>query len=103
METPPGNPVYLGDELGATGYCLAGAESFVINSDEVLEERLADALARAPLILLGATVAQRLAAERLQALLRGMRPLVVVVPDFSSRAAPPDLAGWLRGQLGMNP
>jgi vacuolar-type H+-ATPase subunit F/Vma7 len=103
MDSLQGNPVYLGDELGATGYRLAGAESFVISSDDELEARLASALAHAPLVLLGAAVAQRLPAERLQSLLRGTRPLVTVVPDFSSRALPPDLSGWLRGQLGMNP
>lgn len=102
MDSLQGNPVYLGDELGATGYRLAGAECFVISSDDELEARLASALTHAPLVLLGAAVAQHLPAERLQSLLRGTHPLVTVVPDFSSRAVPPDLSGWLRGQLGMN-
>lgn len=96
-------PVYLGDELGATGYRLAGAEACVVESDTDLEKRLAAIREDTPLVLLGAGLAQRLPAARLQALLRGTRPLVVVVPDLAGSAAPPDLAGWLRGQLGMNP
>ena len=101
MSQATASPVYLGDELGATGYRLAGAESFVVASHDELEERLAAVLDGAPLILLGAGAAQWLPTARLQALLRGLRPLVVVVPDFTGNAAPPDLADWLRSQLGM--
>lgn len=101
MNQASARPVYLGDELGATGYRLAGAETFVVDSQEALEAQLGVALEQAPLVLLGAGAAQWLPSARLQALLRGLRPLVVVVPDFAGGTAPPDLAGWLRGQLGM--
>ncbi|HEY9198555.1 MAG TPA: hypothetical protein VIR60_04245, partial [Gammaproteobacteria bacterium] len=66
-----------------------------------LEELIEDAVARSPLVLLGASAAAALPPERLHTLLRALKPRVVVVPDIGGTAAPPDLAGWLRGQLGM--
>jgi vacuolar-type H+-ATPase subunit F/Vma7 len=94
-------PVYIGDELSATGYRLAGAQTFVADSAVNLEELIEEAVARSPLVLLGAGAAAALPAERLHALLRALKPRVVVVPDIGGAATPPDLAGWLRGQLGM--
>ena len=101
MAAPDARPIYIGDELGATGYQLAGAEVQVVNDRDALGTHLDAALERAELILLGAGVAQWLSQPELQALLRRTRPLVVVVPDFSSDAQPADLSTWLRGQLGM--
>jgi vacuolar-type H+-ATPase subunit F/Vma7 len=101
MDAAMDSPVYIGEELGATGYRLAGAQTFVCADGDSVEELLENALARAPLLLLGAGVANRLPAARLHALLRSSRPLVVVVPDFGTGAEPPDLTSWLRGQLGM--
>lgn len=94
-------PVYIGDELSATGYRLAGAQTFVADSAVNLEELIEEAVARSPLVLLGASVAAGLPPEHLHALLRVLKPRVVVVPDIGGVIAPPDLAGWLRGQLGM--
>lgn len=94
-------PVYIGDELSATGYRLAGAQTFVADSAINIEELIEDAVARSPLVLLGARVAASLPPERLHTLLRALKPRVVVVPDIGSTTAPPDLAAWLRGQLGM--
>jgi vacuolar-type H+-ATPase subunit F/Vma7 len=101
MDAAQERPVYIGAELGATGYRLAGARTFVCADGDDLDTPLQDALARAPLVLLGTSVANRLPEARLRTLLRSSRPLVVVVPDFGTTAVPPDLAGWLRGQLGM--
>lgn len=101
MDMAPDSPVYIGEELGATGYHLAGARTLVCNAGDAIDELLDNALSVAPLVLLGAGVANRLPAARLHTLLRSSQPLVVVVPEFGSAVAPPDLAGWLRGQLGM--
>lgn len=94
-------PVYIGEELSAAGYRLAGAETVVADSAINVEELIEDAVARRPLVLLGAGVAAGLPPERLHALLRALKPRVVVVPDIAGTAAPPDLTSWLRGQLGM--
>jgi len=94
-------PVYIGEELSATGYRLAGAETFVANGTAEVEILLADAMARSPLVLLGAAAAAALPPARLHALLRGLRPQVVVVPDIGDPTPPPDLSAWLRGRLGM--
>lgn len=94
-------PVYIGDELGAIGYRLAGAETFVAEHAVNLEELIEAAVAHSPLVLLGATAAESLPPEHLHRLLRALKPRVVVVPDIGGVTAPPDLASWLRGQLGM--
>jgi vacuolar-type H+-ATPase subunit F/Vma7 len=101
MDNTQHSPVYIGDELGATGYRLAGALGFVCADGDDLDALLDKALASAPLVLLASGAASRLPAARLHTLLRNSQPLVIVVPDFGSTTAPPDLAGWLRGQLGM--
>lgn len=95
-------PVYIGDELSATGYRLAGAQAFVADSAINVEELIEDAVTRSPLVLLGAGVASSLSPERLHTLLRALKPRVVVVPDIGGASTPPDLAAWLRGQLGMS-
>lgn len=94
-------PVYIGEELSATGYRLAGADTFVATGAAEVEALVEDALARSPLVLLGAAAAAALPPARLHALLRGIRPRVVVVPDIGDPTPPPDLSSWLRGQLGM--
>lgn len=94
-------PVYIGEELSAAGYHLAGAETFVAEGADAIESLLRDAVARSPLVLLGAAAAAALPPQRLHTLLRTLEPRVVVVPDIGATVAPPDLAGWLRAQLGM--
>lgn len=93
---------YIGDELSATGYRLAGVQTFVSNAVADMDELLESALQQTSLLLLGASVAASLPPKQLHDLLRSLRPLVVVVPDIQDEQTPPDLAGWLRGQLGMN-
>lgn len=95
-------PIYIGDELNATGYRLAGAEVIVGDAAGDLETLIEDAARRTSLLLLGAGVAAALPPKRLHDLLRSLDPSVAVVPDIHGETAPPDLAGWLRGQLGMN-
>ena len=94
-------PVYIGDELDATGYRLAGAQSYVGDAIEDIDALLDTLMRETPLLLLGAGFAATLAPKRLHDLLRSLQPLVVVVPDIQG-TAPPDIGGWLRGQLGMN-
>ena len=94
------SPVYLGDEVSAAGYRLAGA---IVRSPAAGEElaSLAWARASAPLVLLSAAVAAGIAEAPLRAALSAPKPLVLIVPDLQGEVALPDLAARLRGQLGL--
>jgi vacuolar-type H+-ATPase subunit F/Vma7 len=93
-------PVYLGDEVSAAGYRLAGA---LVRTPAAGEETaaLAWARARAPLVLVSATVAAAIGERALRAALSALAPLVLVVPDLHGEVPLPDLAARLRGQLGL--
>ena len=93
-------PVYLGDELGAAGYRLAGAEvDCPARGGETAA--LARARARAPLVLLSAAVAAGIAEAELRRALAAPAPLVLIVPDLHGEVPLPDLAARLRAQLGF--
>ncbi|MGZ5132497.1 MAG: hypothetical protein ACXWCV_14390 [Caldimonas sp.] len=93
-------PAYLGDEVSAAGYRLAGA---LVRTPRAGEEAaaLAWACARAPLVLVSAPVAAAIAEKVLRAALSALAPLVLIVPDLHGDVPLPDLASRLRGQLGL--
>jgi vacuolar-type H+-ATPase subunit F/Vma7 len=95
-----GAPVFLGDEAAAAGWRLAGIEARVPAPGSE-EDALADAIAGAPLVLLSADLASRLPPAALQAGLRLLSPLVVVVPDLRGRVPLPDVSARMRRQLGI--
>ena len=94
-------PLFIGDELTAAGYRLAGAR-IRVTGDEDPAELLAWGRDQSPLVMVGADLAGRLPPETLEAALRSVTPLVVVVPDAGGAARPRDLAGWMREQLGVS-
>ncbi len=93
-------PVYLGDEVSAAGYRLAGA---LVRTPHAGEEVAALAWARsqAPLVLLSSAVAAGIGDAVLRAALSTLAPLVLIVPDSQGDVPLPDLAARLRGQLGL--
>ena len=93
-------PAYLGDEVSAVGYRLAGA---LVRTPAAGEETaaLAWARARAPLVLVSTTVAAAIGERALRAALSALAPLVLVVPDLHGQVPLPELAARLRGQLGL--
>ena len=93
-------PVYIGDAVSAAGYRLAGLRVLVPDTDELLKE-IEQACTDAPLVLLGADLAEQLPVMALDRLLTSVTPAVVVVPDVRGQAEPPDLANRLRQQLGV--
>ena len=93
-------PVYIGDEVSASGYRLAGLEVFIPGRDDLVTGINA-VCERAPLVLLNAAVASELPAVQLESLLARVTPPVIVVPDVRGQARPPDLATRLRRQLGV--
>jgi vacuolar-type H+-ATPase subunit F/Vma7 len=93
-------PVYIGDEVSAAGYRLAGLDVRVPRTDE-LRATLRQACEEAPLVLISAELAQRLPAAELDVCLADITPPVVIVPDVHGGTGMPDLATRLRAQLGV--
>lgn len=92
--------VYLGDEVSAAGYRLAGATT---HSPRAGEEAAAlrQACTEAPLVLVSAAVAAALGEAAMRMPLTALQPLLLVVPDLVGGQPAPDLAARLRGQLGL--
>jgi vacuolar-type H+-ATPase subunit F/Vma7 len=93
-------PVYLGDEVSAAGYRLAGALVRIPRAGEEAAA-LAWALTQAPLVLLTTAVAAGIGAADLRRALSALAPLVLIVPDLQNQVPTPDLAARLRTQLGL--
>jgi vacuolar-type H+-ATPase subunit F/Vma7 len=93
-------PIYLGDEVSAAGYRLAGAQVRVPEPG-ASSAALARALADAPLVLLSAAVAARIGDSALRSALAATAPLVLVVPDTLGTTRMPDVAARMRAQLGL--
>lgn len=93
-------PVYIGDEVSASGYRLAGLRVRVPAAQQLLAT-LTAACKDAPLVLISASVAQQLPAAQLEQLLASLAPPVVVVPDLRAHNRLADLSVRLRQQLGV--
>jgi vacuolar-type H+-ATPase subunit F/Vma7 len=93
-------PVYIGDEVSAAGYRLAGAIVRTPRAGEAAAA-LAWARAQAPLVLVSAPVAAAVPDIALRAAVSALAPLVLIVPDLHGKVPLPDLAARLRAQLGL--
>jgi vacuolar-type H+-ATPase subunit F/Vma7 len=93
-------PIYLGDEVGAAGYRLAGARVRTPPRGEA-RAALERALSEAPLVLVSATVAAGIGEPILRLALAATAPLVLVVPDVNGTTPLPDVAVRMREQLGL--
>ena len=93
-------PVYVGDEVSAAGFRLAGARIRV--PDEGGEAAaLSDARAEAPLVLVSSAVAARIPEGDMAKAVAALAPLTLIVPDLAGAVPVPDIAAKLRRQLGM--
>jgi vacuolar-type H+-ATPase subunit F/Vma7 len=93
-------PVFIGDEVSAQGYRLAGLEVLVPETDD-LPALIRRACEAAPLVLIDAALAERIPAAVLDALLSAPSPPVVVAPAVRGTALLPDIGSRLRRQLGV--
>jgi hypothetical protein len=93
-------PYYLGDEISAAGYRLAGAQVAVPAPGEE-SAAFAAARAAAPLVLVSAAVAARIPGREMRGALTALSPLTLIVPDLAGIVAVPDVASRLRRQLGL--
>jgi vacuolar-type H+-ATPase subunit F/Vma7 len=92
--------VFIGDELSAAGFRLAGARTLVA-APGTEAETFDAAHADAALILITAEVAACLPPALLARARAAGSPLLLVMADVRGRAAAPDLVRLVRGQLGI--
>lgn len=93
---------YVGDEISAAGFRLAGAK-ILVPSEGVETDALATACAEAKLVLVSAAIAARVDGAALARSLATLSPLTLLVPDPAGKAPLPDIAARLRRQLGLEP
>lgn len=91
---------FIGDELTATGFRLAGARVWIV-PPEVAAEALRAAREDASLVLIAPAHARQVPGDELEAALRSFDPLTLVVDDVLERDVPPDLEQAMRGALGV--
>ena len=91
---------FLGDELSALGFRLAGVDCYCPAPGETLDlfQRLR---AEVVLLLVTAEMAADLPAEELHRAQAATRPLVLVIADVQGRVPAPDRAAAVRRQLGL--
>jgi vacuolar-type H+-ATPase subunit F/Vma7 len=92
--------VFIGDEVSAAGYRLAGFRTQVPRPGAETAAVEA-ACAGADLVLVTAEVAEQVPAERLTAHFAALRPLFLVVTDARGRVPAPDISARLRRQVGV--
>ena len=93
-------PIYLGNDVSAAGYRLAGARVRTSAAGDA-RAALTQALVDAPLVLVSAALATDIGEAALLPALAATEPLVLVVADANGSAAPPDVAARMRAQLGL--
>jgi vacuolar-type H+-ATPase subunit F/Vma7 len=91
---------YIGDEVGAAGFRLAGT-SVLVPAPGGEAAALARARAESAVVLIAADVAARISSRDLLFAQAALAPLTLVVPDLRGEAAMPDVAARLRAQLGL--
>jgi vacuolar-type H+-ATPase subunit F/Vma7 len=92
--------VFLGDEVSAAGFRLAGVTVRVPLEGEE-QQALAAAVSSAELVLLTADFARCLPPVLLERYQSGPRPLVGVLPDTTGAEGTVDLAAEIRRHLGI--
>ncbi len=93
-------PIFIGDEVSAAAYRLAGARVRVPVQEDVMSV-MRSARSEADLVLITAEFASHLPPQELARARAAVRPLVLVVPDVRENVPLPDLAKQLRSQLGV--
>lgn len=94
-------PVFIGDELTAAGYRLAGIDVVVAAPAEAAAQLAAVLSRQPPLVLIGADCAAAIPPAVLDAALAAFAPAVGVVPDAAARVGFPDLSARVRATLGI--
>jgi vacuolar-type H+-ATPase subunit F/Vma7 len=93
-------PIFIGDEISASAYRLAGIETRTPAPSE-LAATLEQTFRESDLVLITAQYAQQLHGDKLAKMQARMQPLLLVVPDVREQVPVPDFAEALRSQLGV--
>lgn len=91
---------FIGDEVSAAGFRLCGIDVHITDGSDVIA-LIDKARERASLVLVSSSAVQDLNAAELDALLAGIEPVVVVVPDVRGLHEIPDIVPRIHQQLGM--
>ena len=93
-------PIYVGDEVSAMGFRLAGFRVRVSGPGHVRQD-LDWACSESSLVMISASTVREIADSDLDLYLSKLVPSVVVVPDVHGNVPIPDLAARLRSLLGV--
>ena len=91
---------FIGDEVSAAGFRLCGIDVHITDGSDVLA-LISQARERASLVLVSSSAVQDLDRAELDALLAGIEPAVLVVPDARGLHDLPDIIPRIHQQLGM--
>ena len=93
---------FIGDEVTATGFRLAGARVHVPEpTPDAVREAFEAARAEASVVLVTAGLARELPPALLEEALATTAPLTLVVDDLLGDGVPPDLEAAMRRALGV--
>ena len=93
-------PAFIGDELNAAGYRLAGVAVYSPPPEQLLGV-FRHVLTRHELIFIAVSEARRLPSAELNTALRQISPHLLVLPDILERSPVRDLSTRIRMQLGV--
>jgi vacuolar-type H+-ATPase subunit F/Vma7 len=93
-------PLFIGDEITATGYRQAGIRTLPVAAGQATKA-IERALGDTQLLLITPDCADELGAERLHTIMRRARPLLVIVPDAAGQSALPDVDAAVDRVLGI--
>ena len=93
-------PCYIGDEVSAAAWRIAGLRVHVPGDTEILET-IIRSCEQSSLVLVDAATARQIPRAALDDLLARISPPVVIVPDVRSHLPLPELSTQLRRQLGV--
>lgn len=92
--------VFIGDEITALGYRLAGARVVVAPDD--VNASFEAAMQEAALVIVTSEYAAKLPARVVETALRKISPTLVIVPDVRRVESAPDFALRVRRELGVS-
>lgn len=93
-------PIFIGDEVSAAGYRLAGIRIRTPEPKELLEV-VNWACKQSPLVMITTEFAAMLPASERERFLSQLSPPLVEVPDIRNKTAGSELTRRMRAQLGV--